>query len=293
MSDGLKAFLSGGFGGSCCVLVGHPLDLIKTRLQTSTEYKGMIDCGLRTFKQDGIRGLYRGMATPLIGQPPMWATYFWGFEMGKKIAHQLEGTEYGKVELSQKGVLFAGGFSAIPGTLVMTPTERIKVLLQVQGIKGGPQKYKGPWDCTMQVLKNEGFANGLYKGTGATLLRDGPGCVAYYGAYEFFGRLLTPKGDGAEAGKKSNLAILTAGGLAGMAMWIVAVPPDVIKSRIQTQPELYPGGIPQVVKELIQKDGVMGLYKGIGPALARAFPANAAAFYGMESAKAVLTNLGM
>eukprot|EP00756_Hemistasia_phaeocysticola_P020514 Hpha_TRINITY_DN15721_c3_g6::TRINITY_DN15721_c3_g6_i1::g.39485::m.39485/K15109/SLC25A20_29, CACT, CACL, CRC1; solute carrier family 25 (mitochondrial carnitine/acylcarnitine transporter), member 20/29 len=293
MTEGLKAFLSGGFGGCCCVVVGHPLDLIKTRLQTSTEYKGMLDCGVRTFRADGIRGLYRGMATPLVGQPPMWATYFWGFEVGKQIAHQLEGSKYGEDQLSQKGVLFAGGFSALPGTLIMTPTERIKVLLQVQGIKGGPAKYNGAMDCTRQVLKNEGLFGGLYKGFGATLLRDGPGCVAYYGAYEFFGRALTPTGPDGKAQPKSNLAILTAGGLAGMAMWIIAVPPDVIKSRIQSNPELYPGGIPQVAKEVLQKDGLLGLYKGIGPALARAFPANAAAFYGMEMSKAFLTSWGL
>lgn len=293
MTEGIKAFLAGGFGGSCCVIVGHPLDLIKTRLQTSTEYKGMVDCGLRTFRADGIRGLYRGMATPLIGQPPMWATYFWGFEVGKQFAHQLEGSKYGEDQLSQKGVLFAGGFSALPGTLIMTPTERIKVLLQVQGIKGGPQKYNGAMDCTKQILRNEGVFGGLYKGFGATLMRDGPGCVAYYGAYEFCGRALTPHGPDGKPQPKSNLAILTAGGLAGMAMWIIAVPPDVIKSRIQSNPELYPGGISQVAKEVMQKDGILGLYKGIGPALCRAFPANAAAFYGMEAAKSFLTNMGL
>ena len=30
----LKGFLSGGFGGMCLVAAGHPLDLIKVRLQT-------------------------------------------------------------------------------------------------------------------------------------------------------------------------------------------------------------------------------------------------------------------
>lgn len=29
--SGLRSFISGGFGGICAVLVGHPLDLIKVR----------------------------------------------------------------------------------------------------------------------------------------------------------------------------------------------------------------------------------------------------------------------
>ena len=32
--DPIKEFFAGGFGGSCLVLVGHPLDTIKVRLQT-------------------------------------------------------------------------------------------------------------------------------------------------------------------------------------------------------------------------------------------------------------------
>jgi hypothetical protein len=31
MAEGVKSFLSGGFGGMCLVAVGHPLDLIKVR----------------------------------------------------------------------------------------------------------------------------------------------------------------------------------------------------------------------------------------------------------------------
>jgi len=33
--DPVKSFLSGGFGGMSAVLVGHPFDLTKTRLQTA------------------------------------------------------------------------------------------------------------------------------------------------------------------------------------------------------------------------------------------------------------------
>jgi solute carrier family 25 carnitine/acylcarnitine transporter 20/29 len=34
-----------------------------------------------------------------------------------------------------------------------------------------------------------------------------------------------------DSGKLSPLAVLTAGGLAGMANWAVAIPPDVLKSK--------------------------------------------------------------
>ena len=83
---GVKSFLSGGFGGMSLVAVGHPLDTIKVRLQTSSQYSGMLDCAKQTIAQDGIKGLYRGMSAPLVGITPIFATYFWGFDVGKSIA---------------------------------------------------------------------------------------------------------------------------------------------------------------------------------------------------------------
>ena len=70
---------------------------------------------------------------------------------------------------------FAGGFSAIPATAVMAPSERIKVLLQTAE-KG---KYKGMIDCGVHVLR-EGGVRSLFKGTFATLLRDVPGSIAWF-----------------------------------------------------------------------------------------------------------------
>lgn len=56
--DGVKSFLSGGFGGISCVLVGHPFDLTKTRLQTAPPgtYTGALDVVRKTVAKDGIRG---------------------------------------------------------------------------------------------------------------------------------------------------------------------------------------------------------------------------------------------
>ncbi|KAJ2789343.1 carnitine transporter, partial [Coemansia linderi] len=69
-TSGVKSFLSGGFGGMCLVAAGHPLDLLKVRMQTSTQYKSTMDCLRKTLAESGIRGMYRGMAAPLVGATP-------------------------------------------------------------------------------------------------------------------------------------------------------------------------------------------------------------------------------
>ena len=69
----------GGFGGICAVLVGHPFDLVKVRLQTAEKgvYTGAMDVVKKSLARDGFRGLYRGVSAPLVGVTPMFAVSFW------------------------------------------------------------------------------------------------------------------------------------------------------------------------------------------------------------------------
>lgn len=70
----LRDFAAGGVGGVCAVLVGHPFDLVKVRLQTAEKgvYKGAIDVATKTIAREGpIRGLYAGVSAPLVGVTPM------------------------------------------------------------------------------------------------------------------------------------------------------------------------------------------------------------------------------
>ncbi|KAI9137532.1 mitochondrial carrier domain-containing protein [Paraphysoderma sedebokerense] len=283
--SGLKSFLSGGFGGICLVAAGHPLDLIKVRLQTSNQYKGMMDCARQTMAKEGVRGLYRGMATPLVGVTPVFSVCFWGYDLGQKLqrwALKMDPSE--KLSLTQ--IMIAGGFSAVPTTALMTPMERIKVVLQVQ--TEGNVKYKGPIDAAKGILKESGI-KGLYAGTTATLLRDGIGSVAYFGAYEGFKRALTPSG--AKPEDLSPLAVFFAGGMAGMANWAVAIPFDVLKSRLQSAPEGTYSGLRDVFLKTVRNEGAGALFKGLAPAMARAFPANAACFLGVEVSMKVMNAL--
>ncbi|GAC98894.1 hypothetical protein PHSY_006489 [Pseudozyma hubeiensis SY62] len=280
-TSSVKSFLSGGFGGVCSVLVGHPFDLTKTRLQTAADgkYTGGLDVVKQTIKADGIKGMYRGMGPPLIGVTPIFALSFWSYDMGKKLVYAMTPSRTDP-KLSIPELAFAGFFSAIPTTMVAGPAERVKVLLQLQGQSGstGPT-YNGPVDVVRQLYK-EGGLKSIFRGTGATLARDGPGSAAYFCAYEASKRLLTPAGQDPQ--QLNFLNVLTAGGLAGMAMWALAIPPDVIKSRYQGAPHGTYSGFLDCARKTVAKDGMKALFKGFGPAMARAFPANAATFLGVE-----------
>ncbi|KAL1748441.1 mitochondrial carrier domain-containing protein, partial [Schizophyllum fasciatum] len=288
-TEQIKAFIAGGVGGVCAVLVGHPFDLTKTRLQTAPEgtYKGAVDVVRKTLAKDGVTGLYRGVVPPLLGVTPIFAVSFWAYDASKKVVFAL--TPNRTSETLSTGELATAGFlSAIPTTLITAPVERAKVLLQVQGQGGSAQKYKGVFDVIGQLYK-EGGVRSIFRGSMATIARDGPGSAAYFAAYEVTKKALTPAG---HTPAELHLgSIITAGGMAGVAMWAIAIPPDVLKSRIQSAPTGTYSGFMDCARKTIAQDGVAALWKGFGPAMARAFPANAATFLGVEYSRQLLDKL--
>ncbi|KAJ0114529.1 mitochondrial carnitine carrier [Diaporthe amygdali] len=284
----LRSFAAGGFGGLCAVVVGHPFDLVKVRLQTADKgvYSSAVDVVRKSIARDGLRrGLYAGVSAPLVGVTPMFAVSFWGYDLGKTIVRSTSAPSAdGSLSIAQ--ISAAGFFSAIPMTAITAPFERVKVILQVQDQRLAPgekPRYSGGLDVVRQLYR-EGGVRSVFRGSAATLARDGPGSAAYFAAYEYIKRKLTPidPATGKPSGQLSLTAVTCAGAAAGVAMWIPVFPVDTVKSRLQTsEGNVTVGGI---IRELYAKGGVRSFFPGFGPALARAVPANAATFLGVELA---------
>lgn len=156
------------------MLVGHPLDLVKVRMQTGGGAgAGTFKLLQTTFANEGVTGLYRGVSAPILAIAPVFAVCFWGYDMGKRVVRAISvspsSPEEQPMTISQLSL--AGALSAIPTTAIMAPSERIKCLLQVQAneiAKGGVAKYTGVTDCAKQVYKEGGFRS-VFKGSFATV----------------------------------------------------------------------------------------------------------------------------
>ncbi|KRY75319.1 Protein dif-1 [Trichinella pseudospiralis] len=290
-TDPLRNFLAGGIGGVCCVVTGHPFDTIKVRLQTASTATGgfgpsTLSCLKKTVVDEGILALYKGMAAPVVGVAPLFALYFFGCSIGKRL-QQANADE----QLSIIKTFNAGALSGMMTTLIVAPGERIKCLLQVQHQhQRSEAQYAGPVDVFKKLYK-EGGIRSIYRGTVATLLRDVPASGAYLATYEFLMRSMTSSDD---TGELSVSKTLLAGGVAGLANWAVALPQDVLKSRLQIAPSgMYPNGMRDVARQLIREEGPLALYRGFTPVMLRAFPANAACFLGYEIAMKGLIKLGL
>ena len=178
-------------------------------------------------------------------------------------------------------------------TLITAPFERVKVLLQIQGQKqlapGEKPRYAGGVDVVRQLYK-EGGIRSVFRGSAMTLARDGPGSAAYFATYEYIKRKMTPKdAAGKPQGDLSLSAITVAGACAGVAMWIPVFPVDTIKSRLQSaegRPTI--GG---TIRGLYANGGLKAFFPGFAPAMARAVPANAATFLGVELAHQAMNKM--
>ena len=141
----------------------------------------------------------------------------------------------------------------------------------------------------MRQLYKEGGIRSVYRGSAMTLARDGPGSATYFATYEYVKRKMTPKdANGNPSGELSLTAVMTAGGAAGVAMWLPVFPIDTIKSRLQSaegRPTI--GG---TIRGLYASGGLKAFFPGIGPAMARAVPANAVTFLGVELAHKAMNN---
>jgi len=291
----LKTTLAGGFGGACLVLVGHPLDTIKVRIQTMTivpgqppPYSGTFDCASKIIAKEGPFGLYKGIYAPLTGVIPMYALCFFGYGFGKKVFLKEDSMRNLDAEnLSRIGL--AGATSAVFTTPILAPLERIKCVLQIQKKEAGVAlKYPGGVFATGKQMMKEGGIASVNRGFFSTMLRDSVASFFYFSSYEYSKYILRQQSNDA------NWVPLIAGGIAGIFNWLGCLPIDTLKSKLQVAPEgKYPNGIRSVFNDVVKKEGLASLYRGFGPVMIRAFPANAACFYGYEMALKFLTSVGM
>ena len=85
--------IMGSIASATTVCIMIPMDTIKTRLVTQTSskiapelaYKGIIDCAVRVYREEGLRTFYRGLPPRLVSVVPMIGIQFGVYEFAKRI----------------------------------------------------------------------------------------------------------------------------------------------------------------------------------------------------------------
>jgi solute carrier family 25 citrate transporter 1 len=266
----MLAGMAGGVVEACML---QPLDVTKTRLQLdrSGQYKGMFNCIQTIYKSEGPVALYKGL-TPLIAHLTLkYALRFGSFAKFKELLGVKPGTK------ASNGTNFAAGLmtGCLESVLIVTPFEVVKTRLQKEI---GVGKYKGPIDCVVQVVKNEGW-QAMWKGNVPTMVRQGSNQAFNFMAFAWLNSNVWKKEDG--DGKQLEVWKTFVNGLvAGSLGPCLNCPMDVIKTRLMAQ-ETVKGvepkyrGFVHAFGVIAKEEGYPALWKGLVPRLTRLAPGQA------------------
>jgi hypothetical protein len=173
------------------------------------------------------------------------------------------------------GCAAAGG---VAEALVMTPFEVVKLRLLTQSIFDH-REYHGGFDCARQLVREGGLGK-LWLGLGATVVRDVPAAVIFFGAYGTLRGALLPA---SHCSLSDAAGSLLAGGISGALTWTVVLPLDNIKTHMQTSRRLNGEGMLYFARQIYREGGFRGFYVSMAPALFRASFANAILLTGVET----------
>ncbi|MED6174419.1 hypothetical protein PIB30_068795 [Stylosanthes scabra] len=300
-----REFVWGAVAGAFGEGMMHPVDTIKTRIQSQAilpgvqKQKSILQMVRLVWRDDGIRGFYRGVAPGVIGSLATGATYFGVIESTKKWIEDSHPSLKG-----HWAHFIAGAVGDTLGSVVYVPCEVMKQRMQVQGtysswssiamndgiaMNSSPKLYgyyTGMFHAGWSIWKTQGL-KGLYAGYFSTLARD----VPFAGLMVMFYEGLK---DATEYGKQrlksnSNWHVnnsfegLVLGGLAGGLSAYLTTPLDVVKTRLQVQGSTlrYKGWL-DAICNIWEKEGMKGMFRGSIPRISWYIPASALTFMAVE-----------
>jgi len=185
--------------GVCTGTATNPIWLVKTRLQldksraeqagtrVTRQYKNSLDCVMQTVRNEGIRGLYRGLSASYLGVTEsslQWVLYeqmklYLRQREERLVASDRDPTAWDQT-LSWGGRVGAAGTAKFFAALVTYPHEVIRTRLRQAPLEDGRLKYTGIVQCFKTIWKEEGMAS-LYGGLTPHMLRVVPSAAIMFG----------------------------------------------------------------------------------------------------------------
>lgn len=297
--------IAGAGGGLVASIATCPLDVVKTKLQAQRTVQGqrghlgILDTVKTILRDNGIRGLYRGLGPTILGYLPTWAIYFTVYDgikgvfgeppMGSTVnqknrlypAAQVKGyqplTREHPWGLHIMSAMIAGAASSI----CTNPLWVIKTRFMTQTRE--EVRYRHTVDAALTIYRTEGM-RAFYRGLLPSLL----GIAHVAVQFPLYEQLKLWAQNGSN-GPLPNSTILLCSAISKMTASLATYPHEVVRTRLQTQRlpvaedmssdgmiRSHPGrGVVYTTKKLVRKEGWTGLYKGLSVNLLRTVPNSA------------------
>uniref|UniRef100_A0A7S3JG27 Uncharacterized protein n=1 Tax=Euplotes harpa TaxID=151035 RepID=A0A7S3JG27_9SPIT len=250
-----QAAIVGGIAGALEITAAYPVEFSKVIMQLYPKYNnmGFINVIKHTIRKDGFFGLYRGYNLLLAAGVPKAYVRFGTYEY----LTQNVITTKSIVNTTVCGAI-AG---ALEGLLVHVPVENMKVKLIHDRFKNPPQ-FKNIFHGIYKVATEKGI-NGLTSGTAITMMKEGSNHAIRFPLFMGLQTLAN------KFIHNQVLRDLTAGAATGIFCVAINQPLDVIKTNLQGLNAHKFKGTVDCAKQIVRHEGVMGLYKGVKPRMAR------------------------
>lgn len=304
--------VAGSTAGVLSTFLLHPLDLVKTRFQVNEGVKStsVVSSVVPTYRstfhafrtigtKEGVRALYQGVPTAMLGSGVSWGLYFFLYERSKLQYSKLlkKQKDRGQEEMPEKpeklpawAHMLCGTQAGVMTVLVTNPIWLIKTRLQLQVsdverkrlnlAKGSSPRYSGFLHAVRTIIQTEGFA-ALYRGLVPALLLTSHGALQFV-IYEELKSFSIHVQGGESVG---TMAPLLLGACSKVIASTTTYPYQVIKARIQRLTLVgevpYTGTI-DCIRRTFQQEGIIGFYKGLAPNLIRIAPASGLTFFTYE-----------
>jgi len=261
------------------------------------KYRGTLGSMGTILREEGIKGLYRGLGPQLFGFVPNWAIYFTVYKDAKRKLEEWlpsphtrdgegrrrEGYAWWSVgmhrSVTEMGAASTGG---IVSSILMNPIWVVRTRLQTQALSMAQAKlrgeknvkppYRSALHCMRVILEREGV-EGFFKGLVPSLFGV-THVIIQFPLYEEMKRIMSER-EGASVNELSSYGLLTASAVSKVVASTATYPIEVIRSRLQVQDGVIGGkykGILDCLTTTLREEGLAGLYGGLGTNLLRAIP---------------------
>lgn len=275
----LRRLVSGAIAGAVSRTCVAPLETIRTHLMVGSNGDSMTEVFQSIMNTEGWTGLFRGNLVNVIRVAPSKAIELFAFDTAKKFLTP-KADESPKTFLPPS--LIAGALAGVSSTLCTYPLELIKTRLTIE-----KDVYNNFLHAFVKILREEGPSE-LYRGLTPSLIGVVPYAATNYYAYDTLKKLYRKTFKQEEI---SNIATLLIGSAAGAISSTATFPLEVARKQMQVGAV----GGRQVYKNvfhalycIMEKEGVGGLYKGLGPSCIKLMPAAGISFMCYEACKKIL-----
>ena len=235
------------------------------------------------YSEGGLLGFYRGIAAPLLSLVILNTMTFSAYaSLKEKFGVPKDTKVFGLNETLR--VASAAACVGPVSALISTPFEMVKTQMQLNIKLSNASSHtssnsnvsRSSLFHASHLVRQHGVRI-LYIGHGVNTCREMLFLATYFTVYEnvksSISSVLSP-----------SMAIPFAGGFSGAMGWFISFPLDCVKANIQGKqlPCKEGKGATSVARDLLRSRGVLGLYAGLMPSLARAFLVSSSRFSAYE-----------